>query len=138
MSKSRGNVVAPDGQVERWGADTFRAYLMFLGPWEAGGPYDVDGIVGVSRWLFRVWSVVTEAPATAEAPDAPAARELRGMVHRTIARVTEDLERYRMNTMVSALMELTNGLQRVRDASLQGGEPVDRDRKSTRLNSSHT
>ena len=59
MSKSRGNVIAPDDQVSRWGADTFRAYLMFLGPWDEGGPYDPSGISGVHRWLNRVWNVVT-------------------------------------------------------------------------------
>ena len=124
MSKSRGNVIAPDSQVERWGADTFRAYLMFLGPWEQGGPYDVDGIVGISRWLHRVWSVATEPPTFVDAPDSPETRELRGLVHRTIAKVTDDLGRYRMNTMVSALMELTNALQRARDESAR--VPVDR------------
>ena len=116
MSKSRGNVVAPDGQIDRWGVDTFRAYLMFLGPWEQGGPYDVDGIVGVSRWLHRVWSVVTQPPALVAAPEDAAARELRGAAHRTLQRVTEDIERYRFNTMVAAMMELTNALQRVRDS----------------------
>ncbi|RLT34963.1 MAG: leucine--tRNA ligase [Chloroflexi bacterium] len=124
MSKSRGNVIAPDSQVERWGADTFRAYLMFLGPWEQGGPYDVDGIVGISRWLHRVWSVATDPPTFADAPDSPETRELRALVHRTIAKVTDDLGRYRMNTMVSALMELTNALQRARDESAH--QPVDR------------
>ena len=126
MSKSRGNVVAPDGQVERWGADVFRAYLMFLGPWEQGGPYDVDGIVGVSRWLHRLWNVAVEAPAFG-APgsggmDADAARELRAVAHRTLARVTDDLGRYRMNTYISALMELTNALHRARE-----GGSVDRE-----------
>ena len=116
MSKSRGNVVAPDGQVERWGADTFRAYLMFLGPWEQGGPYDIDGIVGVARWLNRVWSVVNEPPTFVDAPDSAETRELRGVAHRTVARATEDLGRYRLNTVVSGLMEMTNALQRAREA----------------------
>jgi leucyl-tRNA synthetase len=134
MSKSRGNVVAPDEQVERWGADTFRAYLMFLGPWEQGGPYDVEGIVGVSRWLNRVWSLVADPPSfaasTTEAAPAgayeAAARELRSLAHRTLARVTDDLERYRMNTSLAALMELTNALQRARDESARGGGAVER------------
>ena len=122
MSKSRGNVVAPDAQVERWGADTFRAYLMFLGPWEQGGPYDVDGIVGVSRWLHRIWSlVVAQPPELVDAPEETASRELRSLAHRTLERVTDDIERYRMNTMVAALMELTNAMQRQREAG-----PVDR------------
>jgi leucyl-tRNA synthetase len=121
MSKSRGNVVAPDGQVERWGADTFRAYLMFLGPWEAGGPYDVDGIVGVSRWLNRVWSLATAPPELVDAPQDEGSQALLRAAHRTLERVTDDLERYRMNTMVSALMELTNAMQRQREAG-----PTDR------------
>ncbi len=123
MSKSRGNVVAPDGQVERWGADTFRAYLMFLGPWEQGGPYDVDGIVGISRWLNRVWTLVTgEPPSTAGAtPEDDASRELRRLTHSTLQRVTRDLERYRMNTMIAALMELANGMQRAREGGAVDG-----------------
>jgi leucyl-tRNA synthetase len=122
MSKSRGNVVAPDAQVEKWGADTFRAYLMFLGPWEQGGPYDVEGIVGVWRWLQRVWTVVVaQPPELIDAPEDASSRELRSLAHRTLERVTEDFERYRMNTMVAALMELTNAMQRQRDAG-----PTDR------------
>ncbi len=56
MSKSRGNVVAPDENVSRYGTDTFRAYLMFLGPWEQGGPYNTDGINGITRWVSRAWT----------------------------------------------------------------------------------
>ncbi|MCC6236923.1 MAG: leucine--tRNA ligase [Dehalococcoidia bacterium] len=115
MSKSRGNVVAPDDQVARWGADCFRAYLMFLGPWEQGGPYDVDGIVGVSRWLNRLWTLVVDPPTRTGGPEGgPLASELRRAAHSTLERVTEDLGRYRMNTMIAALMELTNTLQDAR------------------------
>ncbi|MDA1240318.1 MAG: leucine--tRNA ligase [Chloroflexi bacterium] len=114
MSKSRGNVVAPDGQVQQWGADTFRAYLMFLGPWDQGGPYDVDGIVGVARWLHRVWAVVTDPPALIDA--AEGARDLRHEVHATLKRIGEGYESKRFNTVISALMELTNVMQRLRDA----------------------
>ena len=121
MSKSRGNVVAPDPQVERWGADTFRAYLMFLGPWEQGGPYDVDGIVGISRWLNRVWTLAAAPAELVDAPDTEGARELRRHAHSTLERVTADLSRYRMNTMIASLMELTNALHRARAAG-----PVDR------------
>jgi leucyl-tRNA synthetase len=114
MSKSRGNVVAPDGQVQQWGADTFRAYLMFLGPWDQGGPYDVDGIVGVARWLHRVWAVVTDPPALVT--DAEGARDLRHHVHATLKRTGEGYEGKRFNTVISALMELTNVMQRLRDS----------------------
>ena len=127
MSKSRGNVVAPDEQVERWGADTFRAYLMFLGPWEQGGPYDVDSIVGASRWLHRVWSVVTDPPVLVGGGAEVGVRELLGFAHRTLARVTDDLQRYRLNTTISALMELTNALQRARDESTREGRPFARE-----------
>ncbi len=119
MSKSRGNAVAPDAQVERWGADAFRAYLMFLGPWEQGGPYDVDGIVGVARWLNRAWTVATEPPALVDGGDAEQARALRQQAHQTLARVTHDLERLRFNTMVAALMEYTNALWRARESGAQ-------------------
>ena len=63
MSKSRGNVVAPDEVVDRYGADTFRCYLMFIGPWHLGGSYNPKGIEGIARWLNRVWSVVLDPPA---------------------------------------------------------------------------
>jgi leucyl-tRNA synthetase len=121
MSKSRGNVVAPDDQVERWGADTVRAYLMFLGPWDQGGPYDTSGINGVYRWLNRAWSAVTGDTPTAPLLDAPATRELRRRTHQTIATVTDHIENFRFNTMLSSLMEMTNHMTRLRES----GEPVD-------------
>ncbi len=121
MSKSRGNVIAPDTQVERWGADAFRAYLMFLGPWDHGGPYDPSGISGVHRWLIRVWNVATGRIATASLPDAPATRDLRRWTHRTLERVTRDLGGFRFNTMIAALMQFTNELTKLRES----GEPAD-------------
>ena len=118
MSKSRGNVVAPDEQIERWGADTFRAYLMFLGPWDQGGPFDPSGISGVYRWLNRVWNVVTSSPELADVPAAAETRELRRWTHRTIARVSDDASKFRWNTMIAALMEFTNHLTRCREAGV--------------------
>ena len=122
MSKSRGNVVAPDTQVERWGSDAFRCYLMFLGPWEQGGPYDPDGIIGIARWLNRVWSIATEPVELVEAGDPGAARSVRQAAHQTLARVTGDLERLRFNTMIAALMEYTNTLWRSRESGAQDGD----------------
>lgn len=121
MSKSRGNVVAPDDQVERWGADTVRAYLMFLGPWDQGGPYDTSGINGVHRWLNRAWNAITGPTATASLPDTAATRALRRRTHQTIAAVTDQLATFRFNTMISSLMEMTNHITRLRES----GEPVD-------------
>jgi leucyl-tRNA synthetase len=114
MSKSRGNVVAPDDQIEKWGVDAFRAYLMFLGPWDQGGPFDISGISGIARWLNRVWTVVTEPPALDGMP-APEAEGLHRWTHRTIKQVTEDMERFRFNTMIARLMEFTNHLVKVRE-----------------------
>ncbi len=125
MSKSRGNVVAPDDQIEKWGVDTFRAYLMFLGPWDQGGPYDPSGITGVWRWLHRVWNVVTGEARRTPAPGAAETRELRRWTHKTIRRVTDDIAAFRFNTMLSALMELTNELTRRREAGPVDGEAWD-------------
>ena len=120
MSKSRGNVVAPDDLVERYGADTVRAYLMFIGPWEMGGPWSSQGIEGVRRFLDRVWMVATEEPAqrmNGEASEAEV-RALRRMTHQTIRRVTEDIEGFRFNTMIAALMEFNNYLMKARETTV--------------------
>jgi leucyl-tRNA synthetase len=119
MSKSRGNVITPDQYVADLGADTVRAYLMFLAPWEQGGEWDDSGISGVSRWLNRVWQLVLGGYRQNKkiAPDArqKTERELTRFTHQTIRRVTEDLERIHFNTMIAALMELTNYLIKVKE-----------------------
>jgi len=121
MSKSKGNVVTPDEYVNELGADAVRAYLMFVGPWEQGGEWDDSGISGVSRWLNRVWNLVLEPyrdKVDATAPGGPegekARRDLLRITHRTIRKVTEDMERIRFNTMIAALMELCNYLGNVK------------------------
>ncbi|HJX69784.1 MAG TPA: leucine--tRNA ligase, partial [Dehalococcoidia bacterium] len=119
MSKSRGNVITPDEYVAELGADTVRAYLMFVGPWEQGGEWDDSGISGISRWLNRAWNLVLQGETTLflrEVADQQAIKELRHMTHRTIKKVTEDLERFRFNTMLASLMEFTNHLARVLEA----------------------
>lgn len=114
MSKSRGNVVNPDDYVQTVGADAVRIYLMFIGPWEQGGPWSLEGIEGASRWLGRVWMLVTEPQAEALEDDAALVRSVRRSVHQTIRRVSDDLEGFRFNTMVAALMELTTTLARAK------------------------
>ena len=114
MSKSRGNVVAPDDLVEQHGADAFRCQLMFIGPWDQGGPYNPSGMPGIVRWLNRLWSVATEPPP--EAGDGSGSRDLLASTHRTIREVTEDLEGFRYNTAIARLMELTTALARAREA----------------------
>lgn len=113
MSKSRGNVVAPDDQVAQWGSDAFRCQLMFVGPWEQGGPYNPTGMAGIVRWLNRTWNLLTETPAFDPAADGA---ELRRAVHKAIGAVTADLERFSFNTAIARLMELVTAMQKRRDA----------------------
>jgi leucyl-tRNA synthetase len=113
MSKSKGNVVNPDEYVAELGVDTVRAYMMFIAPWEQGGEWDDSGISGISRWLNRVWNLVAEEyKSSGSAGDDDLAR----LTHQTIKKVTEDIEKIRLNTMVAALMELTNYLGKVKEA----------------------
>ena len=133
MSKSRGNVITPDEYVSELGADAVRAYLMFVAPWEQGGEWDDSGISGISRWLNRVWNLVLggySGGGEVSPPDRQKAeRELSRIAHQTIRKVTDDLERIRFNTMIAALMELTNYLDKVRQdgavSSLHWTEAVD-------------
>ena len=125
MSKSRGNVQAPDELVERYGADTVRAFLMFIGPWDQGGPWSPTGIDGIQRWLGRVWNValpVGGAPADIGHEGEELTRALRRATHTTIDAVAEDYEGLRFNTAISKLMELTNALIRGREAGLAGSD----------------
>jgi leucyl-tRNA synthetase len=109
MSKTHGNVVVPDQIIEQWGADSFRTYLMFLGPYEEGGDYQERGISGVKRFLDRLWSSSLEARRSG-APDPVVMRKL----HKTIRKVTEDIPSLNYNTAIAAMMEYMN--------SLRGGE----------------
>lgn len=123
MSKSRGNVVDPDEYVDRYGADTVRGYLMFIGPWDLGGPWDPKAIEGVHRFLHRVWNVVTddvpEALATAE-PTTDEASALERKLHQTLLKVTDDMANFRFNTAIAALMELNNTLMRAKESAVIG------------------
>ncbi len=113
MSKSRGNVVAPDNLVAAYGSDTVRAYLMFYARWDQGGPWSSGGIEGVSRWLRRLWSLALEATAGGEASEA-VVRNLRRKVHQTLRAVTRDFRDFEFNTIISALMELLNEMSKAR------------------------
>jgi leucyl-tRNA synthetase len=107
MSKSRGNVVNPDEYIERWGADTFRTYLMFLGPYEEGGDFRDQSIAGVRRFLDRVWTSAAGA-TTSGAPDPQVMRKL----HQTIKKVTTDIPALSYNTAIAAMMEYLNVVRR--------------------------
>ena len=119
MSKSRGNVVAPDDLVARYGADTVRCFLMFIGPWEEGGPWSSQGIEGIHRFLNRVWTIVVEEPGQKERPAEMSAEDLRRLTHRTVKVVTADIEAFHFNTMIARLMEMVNALMKVRDTPLR-------------------
>jgi leucyl-tRNA synthetase len=113
MSKSRGNVVAPDALVDKYGADTVRTYLMFFAKWDLGGPWNYDGIKGPQRLLNDVWELALTAYAP-QAEDEAATRNLRRKTHQVIRKVTEDLESFSFNTAVAAIMELRNALVEAR------------------------
>ncbi len=127
MSKSRGNVVSPDEQVAKYGADTVRAYLMFGYRWEQGGPWDSQGIEGVSRFLYRVWDCVLTPPARA-AQGQPAEADIRALrrkTHQTIRRATEDMEALAFNTYIANLMEFLNALVKAKETPLYRSEAWD-------------
>ncbi len=118
MSKSRGNVVNPDDLVNEYGADTVRAYLMFIGPWEAGGPWSSTGIEGVARFLNRVWALVTEAPKGEGDAGETAQKELRRAVNYAVKEVSEDLAGLQFNTAVAELMTLTNTMNKAKASEM--------------------
>ncbi|MBX5450320.1 MAG: leucine--tRNA ligase [Thermogemmatispora sp.] len=112
MSKSRGNVEAPDKYVEKYGADTVRCYMMFIGPFDQGGSFKAENLEGVWRFLNRVWNLVTESwvSGTVSEEENEATRAIERLRHKTIKRVTEDLHHFRFNTALAALMEMNNAL----------------------------
>ncbi len=105
MSKSKGNVVNPDDFIVRFGADTFRLYLMFIGPFTLGGDFDDQGIVGCRRFLDRLWDLV-QSGTNKNAPDSC----LR-LLHRSIKKVGEDIAALSYNTAIAQLMTLSNELR---------------------------
>ncbi|MDQ8158254.1 MAG: leucine--tRNA ligase [Gemmatimonadota bacterium] len=106
MSKSKGNVINPDVYMEEWGADAFRMYLMFLGPYEEGGDFRDQGISGVRRFLDRLWASVRDARA-----DVPIDAGVVRQVHRTIKKVGDDTAGLSYNTAIAAMMECLNHLR---------------------------
>jgi leucyl-tRNA synthetase len=105
MSKSKGNVVVPDAYIKKFGADTLRAYLMFMGPFSQGGDFRDTGIEGMHKFLKRVWTLFMSGPVGNSS--GPAGLQI---MHRTIKKVTEDIEKLNYNTTIAALMEWYNFL----------------------------
>ena len=125
MSKSRGNVVNPDELVASYGADAVRAYLMFIGPWDQGGPWSYTGIEGVIRFLNRAWSTLLDAPESGAAPEDAVLEELRRAAHRAVKEVTEDFEAFQFNTAVAELMTLQNALAKAKSGGAYGTDAWD-------------
>jgi len=132
MSKSRGNTVDPDDLVARYGADTVRLFLMFMGPWDQGGPWNPNAIGGVHRFLNRVWALAldphrvepgdpTGGRLPADENETGAAAAILAAANRTLRGVTADYEAFHFNTMVAKLMELMNLLTRYRGTPIAGG-----------------
>ncbi len=117
MSKSRGNVVVPDTYIQQWGADTFRMYLMFLGPFQDGGDFRDEGIVGIRRFLEKVWALVHERGTKRSA-------HAEQKLHRTIRKVTADTEALQYNTAIAAMMEYVNELREQGAGSSKLLEPL--------------
>jgi leucyl-tRNA synthetase len=130
MSKSKGNVVSPDDMVARYGADATRMYALFAAPPDRDLDWQEDGVAGVSRFLARVWRLVTKYAPLARSASSEAqnsvqtglALKLLRKLQQTIAKITLDFEgRWHFNTCVAAIMELVNDLQAA-DAQLAAGE----------------
>jgi leucyl-tRNA synthetase len=109
MSKSKFNTVNPDVLVEKYGADTFRMYEMFLGPVEMSKPWDTKGIEGVHRFLKKLWRLFYNEAGLQASDEAPAKEELK-VLHKTIKKIEEDTERFSFNTAVSTFMIAVNEL----------------------------
>jgi leucyl-tRNA synthetase len=110
MSKSKGNIVVPDTYIGKYGADTLRCYLMFLGPFDAGGNFRDTGIEGMRRFIDRVWSLINQYSDLVLVNEKDS-KEVSIKMHQTIKKVTEDIENLRYNTAISAIMEYVNLLR---------------------------
>ena len=110
MSKSMYNVVNPDYIVENYGADTLRMYEMFLGPLEQSKPWDTNGIDGVHKFLRRFWRLFFDRDGQFRLTDEPATEKELRTLHKTIRKVTEDIENFSFNTSVAAFMICLNEL----------------------------
>lgn len=122
MSKSRGNVIAPDLLVQKYGADIVRAYLMFFTRWNQGGPWDSQGIEGTVRWMRRVWTAFTSDPGVQAKPSSDDLKALRRKTHQTLKSATQDYHAFEFNTIVSGLMEFMNEIYRLRKLGVYGTE----------------
>ncbi|ANE52330.1 leucine--tRNA ligase [Flavisolibacter tropicus] len=123
MSKSKVNTVNPDNIVEKYGADTFRMYEMFLGPVEMSKPWDTKGIEGVHRFLKKLWRLFANENGLVVTNDKATPEEWK-VLHKTIKKIEEDTERFSFNTAVSAFMVCVNELQDLKCNKREVLEPM--------------
>ena len=107
MSKSKGNVIDPDDYVDKYGADSVRMYLMFMGPYEEGGPWDPKRFEGTYRFVNKIWELVTGEYKESSHESAVEA-ELESKLHKLIKKVTQDIPSVRFNTAIASMMEFVN------------------------------
>jgi len=124
MSKSKGNVINPDDEIEKWGADTLRLFEMFLGPLEDMKPWDTQGIVGLYRFLEKTWRLQFKVPMPTGRQESEKLKstvqssKLNSLIHKTIKKVGEDIENLKFNTAISSLMILANAFEKEEEISL--------------------
>ncbi|HEX6977458.1 MAG TPA: class I tRNA ligase family protein [Patescibacteria group bacterium] len=107
MSKRWGNVVTPDQIIPKFGADTLRLYEMFMGPFDIVKPWSISGIEGMHRFVSRLWNVFNTGQGNKNTPD----KEVNILLHQTIQKVTQDIEKFHYNTAIASLMELVNAIK---------------------------
>jgi leucyl-tRNA synthetase len=128
MSKSKGNVINPDDIIKKYGADTMRVYEMFMGPFDQAIAWDSKGVRGVRRFLQKVWQLFENQKSKIKNQNEKSKfkkKELKKLLHKTIKKVSEDIENMKFNTAVSALMEFCNAwsrLQSNRGSSTKSGQ----------------
>ncbi len=122
MSKSRGNVITPDEVAAQYGVDALRAYIVFMGPFDANVVWDDRGIRGVTRFLERLWKLAHEVARDGEGAGAAYDRPFARAMHQAIRRVSEDMEAYKFNTAVAALMAWLNELAAARDRPIPAAQ----------------
>jgi leucyl-tRNA synthetase len=117
-SQSKGNVVSPQSVIDQYGADTARCYILFLGPPGQDADWSEEGVGGVQRFLSRLWTAATQAPAGDAEPDTSAPTDLLRKSHWAIDKVTRDMQgRFAFNTAIAAVMELVNEIYRAGDSA---------------------
>jgi leucyl-tRNA synthetase len=140
MSKSRGNVANPDEYVQRFGADSVRMYVMFMGPWDHGGVWDDNGPFGTYRFLSRVYDLVGEAVAVGESSEASEDHErdmamaaLGRNTDKLIVKISGDLEKFRFNLAIASFMEHLNSLNDLKKRAPIASSPTEWRRQLNRM-----